>query len=276
MEKVNDKLTLEDCKIDRDNYREVDIYGYKIQKQSREEAEEQKKAVCGYNESSLITQNECYDYMYIDYYYDLLEEYCKQQKLDDHGLARLGLVKMFNDGWVTSPVFVNWHRSDVGFFMDVFGYWIESWLFKIHDAQKQVDILKHIIKNAQYIYGSHKKEQLPHLNALLDKCLYVAKEQKEEAKKRAAAEKLQAKAKKEKPEYVLSAEEIIQYVLEENPDAAPAVRAMLRYFADEKDGWNTKAIKALLEPIKAQNFNFYASVGNAIGNVKHLNTNNNE
>ena len=68
---------------------------------------------------------------------------------------------------------------------------------------------------------------------------------------------------------MLSVEEIIQYVREENPDAAPAVRAMLRYFADEKEGWNSKSVKALLEPIKAQNINIYAPVGQVNAHVEH-------
>ena len=120
------ELTLEECKIDWNNYREVDIHGHKITKQSREEMEQQRNAICSYSESSLITRDKCFDYMYFDYYYDLLEEFCRQHKMDDRDIERLGLVKMFNDGWVTSPVFVNWRRPDVGFLLDICGYWVES------------------------------------------------------------------------------------------------------------------------------------------------------
>lgn len=271
------RLTLEDCKIDWEHYRESDSNGCADEGPSTlEEALADRETICGYSETRLITRDKCSEYIYFDYYPDLFEQYCKENNISEQRIEIDGLVKMFNDGWITSPVYVNWKNQHIGFNLDIQSYKITDWLFRITNAQTQVDILRYIIKNADYLFGSSKKDNIPHIKAILSKCEVVAKEQQEIAQKKAAEEKAKKRAKKEKPEYVLSVEEIIQYVREENPDAAPAIRAMLRYFADEKDGWNSKAVKALLEPIKAQNFNFYAPVGNAIGNVERLNNNKDE
>ena len=238
------KLTLEDCKIDWDNYREKDMYGcVDDDPHTYEESKAHYKRICDYSPESLISRDQCFDYFFFGYYPDLLSKYCEQEKISDRQKEIRGLVRMFNEDWITSPVYVNWRNSDIGFYKDIIGYSIEHWLFSIHDAQKQVDILRHLIKNADYIYGWEKRMYVPHLKALLDKCAVVAKEQKEHAQKMAAAQKGQSKQKKEKPEYILSLDEIIQYVREENTEAAPSIRAMLRYFAFEKEGWsNTNSL----------------------------------
>lgn len=173
---------------------------------------------------------------------------------------------MFNDGWIKSPAFVDWNAM---------GYCISfqsimNFLQEIVEPQTRVDILAYLIKSAELIYGKWgKKELTPILKDLLETQKAASKVRKQELARQAAEERAKNTPRKEKPEYVLSVEEIIQYVCEEDVDARQVVSRMLRYFADEKKGWNIKAIKALMEPMKTQQVIFNAPVGQVNNNVEH-------
>ena len=92
----------------------------------------------------------------------------------------------------------------------------------------------------------------PEINLLLSRHNNALKVHNEELKRKAAAEKAKNKTPKEKPEYTLSLDEIIKYVREENPDSAHVIRAMLRFFAMEKQGWETATVKSKIDQIKQQ------------------------
>ena len=126
---------------------------------------------------------------------------------------------------------------------------------------------------------NRKKELLPGLKNLLSIQQEAAKLQKEELKRKAAAEKAKNKTPKEKPEYTLSLDEIINYVREENPDSAHAIKAMLRFFAMEKQGWGIQVVKNKIKQIDQQTLlqqtnNFNAPVSQVVQEqkVNHLNT----
>ena len=77
----------------------------------------------------------------------------------------------------------------------------------------------------------------------------AAKQRKEELKRKAAEEKAKNKKPKEKPEYILSVDEIIHYA-KSNPDAAVAISGMLRYYAFEKEAWFNKTIRDKINEIE--------------------------
>ena len=255
------KLTLEDCKIDWDHYETKDEHGNPVViAVSKEQQDEWLHEDCDCNEINKADRTKCTAYYTFNYKREKLDAYYKSIGKTYYiaSYPILGLIDMFNDGWLKSPAYVDW--VDMAMFVHSSG--LSSFIHGIKEPQTRVDILTYLIQRQE---GASPRYELAPYKALLAESKEALKIRKQELAS-------QKKPKKEKPEYVLSVEEIIQYVREENPDAAPAIRAMLRYFADEKDGWNSKSVKAMLEPIKAQNFNFYAPVGNAIGNVEQLNT----
>lgn len=268
--------SLEDCKIDFEHYLTYDENNNPIEVViSKEEQKEWLLEDCECDEQCKADKAICKKYFSFGYDVQKLEIYYKARRrfFSNDLFSYWGLINMFNDGWLITPAYVNWRE----FSQYISTYSIKNFIHKILDPRMRIEILNYIINDADNIFNYFsKKSDLPTYKSLLLESKEAAKIYKQNLKKKEAEEKEKAKksAKREKPEYSLSVEEIIQYVREENPDAAPAIRGMLRYFADEKDGWNSKVMKALLEPIKAQNFNFYAPVENAIGNVEHINTKN--
>lgn len=269
------RLRLQDCKIDWEHYPTEEMDGsitIEDKSSDKEQILHEWMEDCECDEFWKANMQKCR--LYHIYSHELDSDkyavYAQQEHYSDSNIAFWGLSAMFNDGWLKSPAFVDWKEM----WYCVSQRNINNFLSDIYEPQRRVELLTYLIKNAEFIYGEWKKEVTPKLKELLETHKAAAKIRKEELKRQAAEERVKNKTKKEKPEYILSVEEIIQFVREENPDAAPAIRGMLRYFADEKEGWNSKVIKALLEPIKAQNFNFYAPVENAIGNVEHINTKN--
>ena len=125
---------------------------------------------------------------------------------------------------------------------------------------------------------NRKKELLPGLKNLLSIQQEAAKIHKQALKQQEKEEKAKNKTPKEKPEYILTLDEIINYVREENPDSAHVIRGMLRFFAMEKLEWSTTAVKKRIEQINQQTLiqqtNYNAPVGQAVQeqHVDHLNT----
>lgn len=280
------RLRVEDCRIDWEHFPVKDLDGKMVvENVSPEEAKrrlaEWIEDECSCSEYKLAGKVSCYLYYIYSHGYDedKYKQYAQQQNYKEDTIAFWGLQEMFDDEWVKSPAFVDW-RDEMKYCIDNRN--IRNFILGINNPQTRVEILSHLFKNAEYIFmmeiarnfedRDYLKRKKLILKQLLETQKAAAKIRKEELKRRETEERAKNKTKKEQPIYSLSVEEIIQYVREENPDAAPAIRGMLRYFADEKEGWNNKAIKAMLEPIKAQNFNFYAPVENAIGNVEKMNT----
>lgn len=254
------KLTIEDCLIDWDHYETKDEKGNPVViAVSKEQQDEWLHEDCGCNEINKADRAKCTAYYTFNYKREKLDAYYESIGKANYvaNYPIWGLIAMFNDGWLKSPAYVDW--ADM--YMFVGGGGMSHFIHSIKEPQTRVDIMNYMIQRSSG-YDHRGSSTMGDYKALLAESKEALKIRKQELAS-------QKKAKKEKPEYVLSVEEIIQYVREENPDAAPAVRAMLRYFADEKEGWNSKSVKALLEPIKAQNINIYAPVGQVNANVEH-------
>ena len=265
--------SLEECKIDFEHYMTYDENNNPIEVViSEEEQKEWLRDDCECNEQCKANKDICKRYFSFGYDVKKLELYYRERRrfFSNDLFSYWGLIHMINDGWIITPAYVNWRD----FSQYIGTYSIQNFIHEINDPRIRVEILNYIINDADNIFDYFsRKRDLPIYKSILLESKEAAKIYKQKLKQQEAEEKAKAKksSKREKPEYSLSVEEIILYVREENPDAAPAIRGMLRYFADEKEGWNSKAVKAMLEPIKAQNFNFYAPVENAIGNVEHMN-----
>ncbi len=183
----------------------------------------------------------------------IVGKYCKEHCTEISDIALSGLIEMINDDVIKSPAFVAWERIPcfIGFKFDTYSEMeLDDWIELIKEPQKRVELLNYWIQSADLLYKYEKKEAVTHLKAMLPKYKEAAKIRKQELAKEKAAQRKQTA--KEKPEYVLSIEEIINYTEIENPESASTIRAMLRYFATEKPKWNNKTLLNRIRQIGQQ------------------------
>ena len=266
------RLTLEDCKVDWKHYPIETENGNLITEDFTEKREEWLIWDCECGEDCLADKNICFLYYRHDYDPEKFKQWMSQEYLDKSTIARCGLQKMFNDGWVKSPTFVDW--KDMFLFFDIDS--IKCFIEPISSIDTRIEILKHFIHNLEFLVGQNRKKELhPGLKNLLSIQQEAARLHKEALKQQEKEEKAKNNTPKEKPEYILSLDEIVNYVLEENPDAAHVIRAMLRFFAMEKSGWATAAVKKRIEQIKQQTLihqtNINAPVSQVVNN-QHVDT----
>jgi hypothetical protein len=266
------RLTLEDCKIDWKNYPIEDENGNPTTADFTEKREELLIWDCECNEDCLANKEICYLYYTFDYDTEKFNQWMRQERLTKSNIAYWGLIRMFNDGWIKSPTFVDWRDVFLFFNNDIIKRFVEA----ILKLDTRIDILKYFISNAEFLFGKNrKKELLPGIKNLLNIQQEALKLHKEELKQQEKAEKAKNKTQKEKPEYILTLDEIINYVREENPDSAHVIRGMLRFFAMEKSGWSTAAVKKRIEQINqsmlVHQTNINAPVSQVVNN-QHVDT----
>ena len=254
------RLTLKDCKIDWKNHPAKDENGNPTIEDWTEHREQWLCEDCECNEYSLANGDCCYRYYKFDYDPEKFEQWRQQNNYSKNLIAYWGLCRMFDDGWIKSPAFVDWrHFEEVLDSIGLYIFWrisdTERFIREFNNLDDRVAILKHFKDNINFIIKDKdtRKYMLPVFRNLLSVQQEALKLHNEELKRKAAAEKAQNKTPKEKPEYTLSLDEIIKYVREENPDSAHVIRAMLRFFAMEKSGWSTTAVKKRIEQINSQN-----------------------
>ena len=219
MTKINSKpISLDDCRVDE------------------KEREKLLKLMCNCNETRLADRDMCFDYFCVDYAVEPFEQWRAQNNCSDEELSWKGLVKMFNDNYLPSHAFVDWKSFVHGSRF----YDIRNNLLRIANPITRAAILEYIVDNAEYILEDDPLKMLPDLKNLLGIWREAARVYQEQLKK------------EEDSDYTLTLDEIINYVRSENPDAAYAVRAMLRFFAFEKDGWSSETIKHKLREIDHQ------------------------
>ena len=253
------RINLKDCKIDWKNHPAEDENGNPTIEDWTEHREQWLRDDCECNEYSLANRDCCYLYYKFDYDPEKFEQWRQQNNYSKNLIAYWGLCRMFDDGWIKSPAFVDWrHFEGV---LDSIGLYIffrssdtESFIREFNNPDDRVAILKHFIDNIRYIIKDKdaKKYMLPVFRNLLNIQQEALKLHKEALKQQEKAEKAKNKITKEKPEYILSLDEIVKYVLDENPDSAHVIRAMLRFFAMEKQGWATATVKSKIDQIKQQ------------------------
>lgn len=199
----------------------------------------------------------------------IVEKYCEKHNTDISDIALSGLIAMINEDIIKSPAFIAWENIPcfLNFTDDLRHREMEldDWIELIKEPQKRVDLLNYWIQSADIIFPYDKKDAVTHLKAMLPKYKEAAKIRKQELAKEKAAQRKQTA--KEKPEYVLSLDEIIEYVKTKSPESAPAIRAMLYDMMLHKEGWNKlstlKKIDSMDVKIVHQGDNIY---GNKIGN----------
>lgn len=256
------KIRKQDCRIDWTHYptfEEDGSYSYEDQSENREEwlIED-----CECDEYRQANQKICFRYYTFDYDIDKFRKWMQQEHHDDFIIAYWGLERMFNDGWIKSPAFVDWKDFQAFYSLP----FIKGFVENVCDTDMRISILSYFIDNAEYLLGKYQKSQiLPALKNLRVRYKEAAKIRKDELAKEKAAQR--KKAPKEKPEFVLTLDEIIEYVKAKSPDSAPAIRAMLYDMMLHKEGWNKpsllKKIDSMDVKIVHQGDNIY---GNKIGN----------
>lgn len=267
-EQKTDRIRKQDCLIDWEHHSDTDENGNPVISDWRELREDWIHEDCDCDECSLANREKCYRYYSIDYDDNMFKKWMRQYGYDELQISYWGLEQMFNDEWIKSPAFVDWKDFRVFHSLPQ----IEAFAENIYDLDMRVAILTYFIDNAEYLLGkSTKKEMLPALKNLRTRYKEAAKiRKKEEALKKADERK---KTPKEKPEFVLSLDEIIEYVKTKSPESAPAIRSMLYDMMLHKEGWNKpsilKKIDSMDVKIVHQGDNVYGdkTVGNQIGTV---------
>ena len=257
----NKRIRDEDCKIDWKTYFVEEDEDGQInqipftQQDCERELAQLIEEDCSCDEFSLATQDKCYRYHIYSKEYDLNKyaEYAKYAHYTESNIAFWGLSDMINDGWLKSAAFVDWKEM---------AYCVErpqslkNLLLEINNPTKRVELLQFLIKDADNIFGQWKKETLP----VLRNFLYRQQAAERIAKKQAAEQR--KLAKQERPELVLSVDEIIDYAVNTNPDGAHSIQAMLYYMVLHREGWNSKTVLKKID-----------SIANTQGTI-HIETNN--
>ena len=248
------RLTLKDCKIDWKHYpllengKQIIVDNTHLYQEFLEE--------CECNEIDKADKEVCSKYFLLDYDYEKIQKWLIQEDVRDDVIALWGLYKMFDDGWIKSPAFVDWNQFD--FILRCCGLYIfdhtkdiERFIQQFQNPEVRVSILKYFKDNINFIIKEKdvRKYMLPAIRDSLITHTAALKLHNEELKRKAAAEKAKNKKPKEKPEYILSVDEIIHYA-KSNPDAAVAISAMLRYYAFEKEAWFNKTIRDKINEIE--------------------------
>lgn len=250
------RLTLKDCKIDWKNHPAKDEKGNPTIEDWTEHREEWLREDCECNEYSLANEDCCYLYYKFDYDPEKFEQWRQQNNYSKNLIAYWGLCRMFDDGWIKSPAFVDWRHFEgvldsIGLYIFLRSSDTERFIREFNNLDDRVAILKHFKDNINFIIKDKdtRKFMLPVFRNLLSIQQEALKLHNEELKRKAAAEKAKNKTPKEKPEYILSVDEIIHYA-KNNPDAAVAISAMLRYYAFEKEAWFNKTIRDKINEIE--------------------------
>ena len=248
------RLTLKDCKIDWKHYpllengKQIIVDNTHLYQEFLEE--------CECNEIDKADKEVCSKYFLLDYDYEKIQKWMIQEDVRDDVIALWGLYKMFDDGWIKSPAFVDWKQFD--FILRCCGLYIfdrtkdiEQFIQQFQNPEVRVSILTYFKDNINFIIKEKdvRKYMLPAIRDSLITHTAALKLHNEELKRKAAAEKAKNKKPKEKPEYILSVDEIIHYA-KSNPDAAVAISAMLRYYAFEKEAWFNKTIRDKINEIE--------------------------
>lgn len=276
------RLRKEDLLIDWKNYPINDENGNLTTADCTKQREEWLFEDCGCDEYFLADKDKCYRYYKFDYDPVIFQQWMQQCNYSEDLIAYWGLSKMFNDGWIKSPAFVDWRHfdnvlSNIGLFIFYRSQHTETFIQEFNNPEDRVAILKHFIDNAKYIIKDKDIRQymLPAFKNLLSTHKEAARLHKEALKQQEKAEKAKNKTPKEQPEYILTLDEIINYVREENPDSAHVIRGMLRFFAMEKSGWSTAAVKKRIEQINQQTLVQQTNINAPISNFaqeQHVDT----
>lgn len=161
------RTTLKDCLQD---WSHVAVYeGDRIvyESYSEEEVEDMRKKSFLYSVCDRIIQDSCYDYFVYDYDPDKINQYFKERKWTPQDVQFEGLLKMFNDGWIKSPAYVDWKE---GLYFTIDPTHIQNLVMNISNPTMRVQILQFIVDNAEYLLEEQDIEQLPYYEYLLSVC----------------------------------------------------------------------------------------------------------
>lgn len=158
------RLTLKDCLQDWTHCPYFDGEKEIYESLTPDEVEEMRKNSFSYSVCDRIYSDMCYDYFMFDYNNDKIHQYMEEHKWSEHDVQFEGLVKMFNDGWLKSPAYVDWKEE---MYFAIEPRLIENLLRSIDNPSMRVQILQFIVDNAEYLLDESDIDQLPYYEYLL-------------------------------------------------------------------------------------------------------------
>ena len=207
-----------------------------------------------------ISRERAYEYYFYDYVEEKLKAYRQQfynSPITNHTYSYWGLISMFNDGWVKSPAFVDWSDMEHGFSSILHPNHVRPFIMEIDDYQMRVDILSYFKKIYKSIVPYYEKELKPFLDSLLAESKEALRIKKEEV---AASKKAQKRTKlpKEKPEYVVSLDEMLEYYSNEGD----SLIAFINHCVVNKEDWLNKAVQNRIKKAQTAHHNTFNIGGN--------------
>lgn len=263
--------TLEECKR---ILTDIDENGQKYVL-SKEQKLELMRIECGGNDVDCkVTASDALNYYFYEYDEEKIrnrDNWYSDKDTPDYIYENRGLYLMINDGFLASPACVSWNDYDRGFLRMIMPKNLEYFIQNIDSAANRVTYLKYFKSIYKAVLPANSKEGLPIINRLLTDAQVKLKQEQDAEKER----KKQEKQAKPKPEYILSLDEIVAYANEEAGENVGAIKAMLRYFKEEKDGWDNKTVKSIIQSIgkKSENNTTINVQSGAAFNDIHDNTN---
>ena len=189
-----------------------------------------------------------------------------KHRINDISFAMWGLVEMLENE-IIKPACVNWQS-----FIYILLNSSESLMDGLNCHRIQYETIKSIYKQRDLIlknvFNSTKKDLSSKWKAWVEKYKDLAKLEEEQAKEKAKQQAKQAaKSPKEKPEYVVSLDEILEYYSNEGD----SLIAFLNHCVVNKDGWLNKAVQGKIKKAQVAHHNTFNIGGNY--NEIHDNTN---
>ena len=174
------RLREKDCIIDWKNHPAQDENGNPTIEDWTEFRELWILEDCECSAFALANRERCFRYYTFDYDMNLFHKYMHQEGYTEATVAYWGLEKMFDDGWIKSPAFVDWKNMLFIYRMDE----IINFVRLIYEPDMRVRIIKYFIDNADFLYGpKEKKQYIPELKNLLINLSEAARIHREELKK---------------------------------------------------------------------------------------------
>lgn len=209
----------------------------------------------------------------IDFYLDGVDEQklkdyykAKKRNVDDMSFAMFGLVEMLENE-IIKPACVDWSS-----FSDILLRYSDSLMDGLICHRIQYETIKCIYKQRELIFrntfGCPKKDITAKWKAWVEKYKDLAKLEQEQLKEKAKQQAKQtAKLPKEKPEYIVSLEEMLEYYSNEGD----SIIAFINHCAINKNEWFNKTVQNMIKKAQVAHHNTFNIKGNY--NEIHGNTN---
>lgn len=181
----------------------------------------------------------------------------RKRPLNDLSIAMWGLQEMLENE-IIKPACINWPSFDI-----LLLHSSDTFIEGLDSHRIQYETIKCIYKQRELIlrntFSSTKKELAAKWKAWVEKYKDLAKLEQEQQKEKAKQQAKQtAKLPKEKPEYIVSLEEMLEYYSNEGD----SLIAFINHCAINKNEWFNKTVQNMIKKAQVAHHNTFNIKGN--------------